>query len=157
MVEGLERERVQRGQERHVRPFAQRVAERHGAEGGQLGRQPVGQGLQPLVLLGFSDLGGRVGVVVRNVAAVAVAGIAGLRGGRVIDRLLLDLHLRLVLGPDEAALDRLPSVAVDRDERAGDGDVGGVEHDRPLVQRLDRGLDLAHAPVLLLGQFLGFG
>ncbi len=49
------------------------------------------------------------------------------------------------------------AVGVDADEGAGARDLVGVEHDRPRVQRLDRGLELAHALVLLLGQLLGLG
>ena len=100
----------------------------------------------PSVLLGLGDLGHGVARVGGDVAVI-VAGV----GGHHRHGLLRDP--RLVLGPDEPGLDRRAAVAVDRDERAGDGDVGGVERDRALAGRLERG----HAPVLLADEFAGLG
>jgi hypothetical protein len=52
---------------------------------------------------------------------------------------------RLILGSDEAALDTQCAVALDADEDAGAGDVGGIEPDRLVFERRQGGLDLAEA------------
>ena len=44
------------------------------------------------------------------------------------------LDRRLVLGSDEAALDPQCAVAIDANENAGAGDVGGIEPDRPVLE-----------------------
>ena len=147
---------MQPGHERHVGPVTKRMAQRQRAVRGQLGQKPVGDRPQSLVLLRLGRGGGGVDGLVA----------LGLGGGRdSVGRRLVrpDLHLRLgfgrqlVLRPDIAALDAKRAVAGDADERAGAGDLVGLEHDRTRGERLDRGLELGHALVLLVGQLLGFG
>jgi hypothetical protein len=50
-VEPPKHERVQAGEERHVRVVAERISERNGAVGGQLGEQPIRDRAHAFVLL----------------------------------------------------------------------------------------------------------
>ena len=63
------------------------------------------------------------------VRSIAGDGI-GSRCGTAFDR----LDRRFVFAPDVPALDTQSAVGVDADERAGTGDFGGIEGDRPLVE-----------------------
>ena len=150
-VEHAQDQGVQRGQEGDIRPFAERMAQRQRAVRGQLGQQPIGDRPQTFVFLRLD--GGRW--VGRSVAA----GFSDSRR-RVLPG--LDHHLRLldrqfVLWPNITALDPQRPVRRDADEGAGAGDPVGVERDRMTGKRLDRGLEFAHAAVLLFGQLLRFG
>ena len=70
MVEGFQRQDVQRRQEGDVRPLGQRHAKTQCPVCGQLGHQPVGDGRQAFVLLGFRHWRGGFG---RNGSIVLVA------------------------------------------------------------------------------------
>ena len=63
----------------------------------------------------------------------------------------------LVLMPNEATVHPQPSLGVDADERAGDRDLGRIEDHGPIVERLERRLDLTHAAVRLVREFLRLG
>ena len=62
---------------------------------------------------------------------------------------------RLVLAAHIAALDPEHARAVDADEGAGTGNLGGIVEHGPLVERLERRFDLAQPLVDFLGKLLG--
>lgn len=148
---------MERGEERHLRGVAERLAQRDGAVRGQFGHQPVGDGRKPVVLLRLgrrlrrgADGGGPAVVLVPPVGAADVASdVVVQTGGR------LRLDRKLVLGPDVAALDPQGPVGHDADERTRARDLLRVERDRTVVQLLHRRLELGQAMVLLLGELVG--
>ena len=72
-VEHAQAERVERCEERDVGTSAERVAQRQRAMRGQLGHQPVGQRLEPLVLVRLDD---GAGLVTRRDRPASSAGCA---------------------------------------------------------------------------------
>ena len=134
----------------------QRVPQRERAMRRQLGEQTIRQRLMP------SSSSARLGRPERRTAADGDRRSAGptgwARGDRASSSALRSARRgRLVLGPDVAALDAQAAIGVDADEHAGAGDLGRIVDDGPLVERRERGLDLAEPLVDLVGQFVGVG
>ena len=135
------------------------VSQRQGPMGGQLGHQTIRKRTDRLVLLG----GLRVGAGRRTADGDDGPLHGALRAG---DRHLAAafglatrdrFNRRLVLGPDEAALDAQRALAVDADEDAGTGDLGRIVADGPVFECRHGGLDLAEALIDLVRQFVGLG
>ena len=64
-------------------------------------------------------------------------------------------RLDLILWTDEATGDTEAALGVDADERAGPRHLGGIVDHRPIVERLQRRLDLTETPIDALGQLVG--
>ena len=136
-----------------VRIVRQRIPQRQGAMGGQLGDEPFRQRLEAVVLIDF-------GLRRRSTASAdadngALRRAAWLAGGWGIaigagDR----LGRWFVFRTDVAALDPEFAVAVNADEYTGACDTHGIVHDRPFFERRERGLDFAEPAVYLVRQFL---
>lgn len=142
-IEELQRERVQRRRERHMRIGAKSVAQRERAVRGQLGHQPIGD--RPQTFVGVRRFGDRIGAC-RGVRIALVT-----CGGRVRIGFRRGGKRSLVLGTDEAALDVQFAGAIDRDEGAGAGDILGRISDRAVLEGLQGRFDLAQPRVHRLG------
>ena len=156
-IEQLQAQHVQRRHEGDVRIVGDRVAQRQGAVGGELGDEPIGDWPHALVLLGQLGRGihRRLGVVVGG-GSRAGPGLLGIAIARAV---LRRRHRRLVFGPDVAALDPQGPRAINADDGTGAGDLGRVVDDRALVESGQRGLDLGEPLVdflrdLVLGELL---
>ena len=57
----------------------------------------------------------------------------------------------------EAALDAQSALAVDADEGAGASDLVGIEADRAIFERGERGLEFGESPIDLFGQVVVAG
>ena len=125
-VEHTQRERVERGEESDLRPFAQRMAERQGAVRGQFRQQPIGNRAQTFVVLQF----GRGGL--RGIGRAPAFDVVRDDRCRILAdldcRFRLRLDRQLVLLPNVAALDPQRAVGGDADEGACAPDLVGVEY-----------------------------
>ena len=117
----------------------------------QLRHQSFGDGRRAFVLLGLRR--GFAAATVRIVdivtgrrsfaCCVALGGI----------RFRLDRHF--ILGPDITTIDAQAAVACDADEDARTGDFLGIEGERPFLEGLKRGLQLAEPLVDLVRKLIG--
>ena len=125
-IEHLDAERMERREEGHVRLLAERMPKRESAVRGQFGHQPVGNGLQALVLVRFRRAhrfglhGVDVSVHLCGDCPLAIVFC-------VADRFGLDGCF--VLRTNIAALDAEMAAAIDADESAGACDLGRIETD----------------------------
>jgi hypothetical protein len=159
VIKHAQAQAMQDGAEGDVRMGGDGVPERDSAMGGKLGEEPFRQRLDRIavvILLG----GGRVEAAIEDNRRDA--GSAGhwrlARHGRgflvLIGPVLIGLGL--VFGADIAALDVEAAVAIQADENAGPRNLGRVEPDGAVVERLDLGFEFAKALIDLVGQFVGF-
>ena len=135
------------------------VSQREGPMGGQLGHQTIRKRTDRLVLFGRFRVGagrrtadGDDGPL-HGALRASDRHLAAAFGLATRDR----FNRRLVLEPDEAALDAQRALAVDADEDAGAGDLGRIIADGPIFECRHGGLDLAEAPIDLVRQFVGLG
>ena len=142
-IEELEGERVQRRHEGDVRVAGHGVAQGERAVRGELGHEPIRQRADALVLIRLVDAGISSGarVIAGSRRGARLRGAVGL--GVATGLLVFRRDRRLVLGPHIAALDPEHAGAVDADEGAGTGDLGGIIEDGPLIEGLQGRLDLA--------------
>ena len=141
-------ERVQDGEVRRIGIAPDRVAQRHGFGGGELGHQPFGQRLRRTVVLRLVGLGLAADGDHRRRARGRFAGRVPVAAGR---------HRRnrgLVVRPNEPALDPQPALMVERDERAAARDLGRVVDEGAVVERRDLDLERLGPGDRLVGHIL---
>jgi hypothetical protein len=121
----------------------------------KLGDEALRQRLEAVVLFGLgfrlrrTGANGDDGTLDRTVRLVGDGGL---------DIVILDrLERRLILSTYIAPLDPEIAVAVDANEHAGAGNLGGIIDKRTSVECLQRGLELADSLVDLLRQLVGLG
>ena len=147
---------MQRRQEGHLRPLAQRMAEGDGAEGGQLQHQPIRQGLQAFVLVRLG--GGRCGDGHRPALTAdrplrrswppplsPTVGSGSLAARASSSDRTKPRSTRS--SPERPMLTKAPARATS----------ARIEQDRALGQRLERALDLRQSQVLRVGELLRLG
>lgn len=153
VIEGVQHEQVQHGDEGHHRLIGERIPERKRAGRGQVLDEPFRQRPDLAVVL----------VRLLNTNGLAVdRHTTAFRGGLVaIVTILLDaiaffrLHDRLVFRADEAALDSEFAVAGQRDEGAAASDILGIEDKGSLIQRRQLSVEIIEVRFRLLRIVVG--
>jgi len=115
--------------------------------GRQFSDEPFRQRLEAVVFLGFNLGRRRTAGTDGDDSPLARAARLAARVSTVLILRLDRLRRRLVLAPDIATLDTQFAVAVDADERAGKGDLGGIIDDGPVIERFQGSFDFAEPPV----------
>ena len=146
---------MQESRHRDMRVVSHGIPERQRPMRGQLADEPVGQGLDDVVVVllrfglatdgddgALDDRHGRIGAVgrIRSDSAIAFA---------------VNRNRRFVFGPDIAAIDGQVAIRVDADEDASADDLGRIVDYRPIFEGSQRRLDFAETLIHLFGQFVG--
>jgi len=149
-IERLQCERVQHGEESRLGIVRQRLPQRQGTVGGEFGQQPLGQGLDAVVLLRLRvTTDGDDGPLDHRVDQTGT-GNGGRGTAATLER---DLRFRrgFVLRPHVAPLDAKRARPVQADESARPGDLGRVVAHRSVLEGFQRRLDLAQTGIDLIG------
>ena len=151
---------MQDGAEGDVRMGGDGVPERDGAMGGKLGQEPFRQRLDRIavvIVLGRDRVEAAVEDDCRDAGSAGHRRLA--RHGRGFLVLIGPVLIGggLVFGADIAALDVEAAVAIQADENAGPRNLGRVEPDGAIVERLDLGFEFAETLIDLVGQLVGLG